>query len=57
MKKLFIIPVLLVCMTGASSNKVQPKPVELWPKTPALNTKVDSVNVKAMELNQLIRQE
>ena len=55
MKKLFILPVLLICMTSASSNRVQPKPITLWPDHPALNTKIDSLNIKAAELNLLIR--
>lgn len=56
MKKLFIIPVLLICMTSASSNRIQPKQNTLWPVYSPINTKVDSINVKVMELNQLIRQ-
>lgn len=56
MTKLFIIPVLLICMTSASSNRVQQQSVKIWTESPALNTKVDSINVKAMELNRLIRQ-
>jgi hypothetical protein len=57
MKKLFIIPVLLICMTSASSNRVRPTPIKLKQTRPALNTKVDSMNIKAKELNLLIRQQ
>ena len=56
MKKLFIIPVFLVCITGASPNKVQSPsrnaPIDKLP----ISSKVDSLNVKVTELNQLIRQ-
>lgn len=56
MKKLFIIPVFLVCITGASPNKVQsPAKVAGIDKLP-ISSKVDSLNIKATELNQLIRQ-
>jgi hypothetical protein len=56
MKKLFIIPVLLICMTSASSNKIQPEPITKWPYQPALNTKIDSLGVKTAELERLLKQ-
>jgi hypothetical protein len=56
MKKLFIIPVLLIFMTSASSNRIQPKAVLLLPERPALNTRIDSLNIKASELKILIQQ-
>lgn len=55
MKKLFIIPAMLICMTGATSNKLQGLATEPTKSLP-ISTKVDSLNVKAMELNRLIRQ-
>ena len=65
MKKLFIIPVLLICMTGASSNNIQPPVPQLWPdilpvstkveRSTPISVKVDSINIVAIELNHLIR--
>jgi len=65
MKRLFIIPVLLICMTGASSNNVQAPIEDKWktannsigvvPQSTPISTKVDSVNKVAIELNHLIR--
>lgn len=55
MKKLFIIPALLFCMTGATSNKVRIPTLGEQIINYPINTKVDSINVKAMELNKLIR--
>lgn len=56
MKKLFIVPIFLVCITGASPNKVQSPAKMPFVERPQINTKVDSLNVKAEELNQLIRE-
>lgn len=57
MKKLFIVPVFLVCITGASPNKVEtPIKMQLVDK-PQISIKVDSLNSKAEELNKLIREQ
>lgn len=56
MKKIFIIPVLLICMTSASSNRVQPAPITKWPYQPALNTKIDSLGKTTEELQLLLKQ-
>lgn len=58
MKKLFILPAFVLFMTGASSTNIDHKaPLSVAQvTTPALNTKIDSINLKAAELNELIKQ-
>lgn len=55
MKKILIIPVLLICLTGASSRRAEPirNPVNKV-IVPAINTKVDSVDMRLRELNNLL---
>lgn len=57
MKKLFLIPVFLICISGASPNKIQAPIRIITHELSPISTKVDSVTIKAKELNQLIRQE
>lgn len=58
MKKLFILPAFVLLITGASSNNVEPqvnRPIG-QKRVPAISTKLDSINVKTAELNELIKQ-
>jgi len=58
MKKLFILPVFVLFITGASSTKVEPQishhsmPEQALP----ISAKIDSINIKAVQLQQLIKQ-
>lgn len=56
MKKLLLMPAFVLFMTGASSIKVEHR-AEIKPDLTIvpLDVKVDSVNVKARELDKLIR--
>lgn len=56
MKKFLIMPVLLLLVSGASPSRVEPLK-EMGPiyQSP-INTKLDSINIKAAELRDLIKQ-
>ncbi len=56
MKKLLIFPALLFCMTAATFNRVRAPIIGDRVILSPINTKVDNVNIKAIELNRLIRQ-
>lgn len=61
MRKLFLItPLFIVFMTGASQNRAVDHVVIVKPEaTPVsipISVKVDSINVKAQELDRLIKQ-
>jgi hypothetical protein len=56
MKKILIIPVFLVCLTGASSRRVEPvRPAINNIESPAINTRLDSADIKLQELESLLR--
>ncbi|NII81761.1 MULTISPECIES: hypothetical protein [unclassified Pedobacter] len=56
MKKILIIPVFLVCLTGASSRRVDPvKPSTNKINAVPINKKVDSLDIKLQELESLLR--
>ncbi len=57
MKKLFILPALVLFFTGATSTNVEPAtgPVSQVVSQP-VNTKLDSVTIKTAELAELIKQ-
>ena len=57
MKKLFIIPAMLLCISGVSSNKVKAPERQVKLITAPISTKIDSLNIKAAELNILIREQ
>jgi hypothetical protein len=57
MKKLFIIPAMLLCISGVSSNKVKAPERQVQLITAPISTKIDSLNIKAAELNILIREQ
>lgn len=52
-KRLLLIPAILLVVSGVSSGSIETK-IELKPVDP-INTKLDSVNIKAAELKELIR--
>jgi len=56
MKKILIIPVMLVCLTGAS-RRVEPSQsisYSTMPKQTPINTKVDSLAITMHQLDSLI---
>ncbi|MCX3266527.1 hypothetical protein [Pedobacter agri] len=54
MKKILIIPVMLVCLAG-SSRRVEPiKPIIKQSNVIPINTKVDSLAIGLHELDSLI---
>lgn len=57
MKKLFIMPVFVLFMTGSASNGVEPaiKPQAAVIPVEPISVRVDSINVKATELRDLIK--
>lgn len=61
MRKLFLItPLFIVFMTGATTNRavdhvIMIKPEVIQVSVP-ISVKVDSINVKAQELDRLIKQ-
>jgi hypothetical protein len=58
MKKLFILPAFVLFITGATSTNVEPqtsRPVHPV-VSESINTKIDSINIKTAELNELIKQ-
>lgn len=59
MKKYLLMPAFVLFMTGASSTKVQHKAeirAEVAPVSVPMNVKVDSINVRAQELDRLMKQ-
>lgn len=58
MKKLILIPACVLLLSGAMPRNVEVQKFHKMhqPEIPAATTKIDSINVKAEELNQLIQQ-
>lgn len=58
MKRLFIMPFFVLFMTGAASNRVEPRPQSnqsIINSSVPISVKVDSINVRAQELSNLIK--
>ncbi|TDQ12154.1 hypothetical protein ATK78_1286 [Pedobacter metabolipauper] len=57
MKKLFIIPALILLFSaGVTSSKVEPQPILIKEYSSPINTRLDSVNVKVIQLRDLMKQ-
>lgn len=56
MKKLFFMPVFVLFLSGTVSNGEQVYTPTHKATIDPISTKLDSVNVKAMQLEQLIKQ-
>ncbi|SMC53466.1 hypothetical protein SAMN04488101_101160 [Pedobacter nyackensis] len=58
MKKLFILPVFVLFITGASSTKVEPQVTHppIQEQVQPISARIDSINIKAVQLQQLIQQ-
>jgi len=54
MKKLFIIPVLMMCMVGAAPKRIIEPTRKVFVKE-TINTKIDSADIKLKELTKLIQ--
>lgn len=56
MKKLFFMPVFVLFLSGTVSNGEQHKTPNFEPVIDPISVKLDSINVKTAELNELIKQ-